>query len=163
MWRRFIRGYLESFGRRRVLAASAGKPQLSDGNGELRQPHSRTATPKVQRETDYANGSMNGHEWSVPSHSLFRICCASAGTLKRAHTSTPARYQNSSPADFSSPPQSSVFFSFSRSLIPPRCWKWVVNLSNHAVIKAEFNRTQPLKPFSHLIVRSLETKLRNLV
>ncbi len=51
-----------------------------------------------------------------------------------------------------------VYFSFSRSLIPPRCWKWVVNLSNHAIIKAEFNRTQPLKPFSHLIVWSLENK-----
>lgn len=81
----FIRGYLESFGRRHVLAASAGKPQLSDGKAELRQPHSRTATPKVQRETEYANGSMNGHEWSVPSYSLVRIRWASAGTHSHLH------------------------------------------------------------------------------
>lgn len=163
MWRRFIRGYLESFGRRRVLAASAGKPQLSDGKGELRQPHSRTATPKVQRETDYANGSMNGHEWSVPSHSLFRIRCASAGTLKCAHAHLLGIRTLPLLTSRLLHHQVFFFFSFSRSLIPPRCWKWVVNLSNHAVIKAEFNRTQPLKPFSHLIVRSLETKLRNLV
>jgi len=81
-----------------------------------------------------------------------------------AHTHTPARHQNPSPADFSSPLQSSVFFfPFSRSLIPPRCWKWAVNLSNHPVIKAEFNRSQPVKQFSRLIVRSLETKLRNFL
>lgn len=158
MWRRFIRGYLESFGRWLVLAASAGKPQLSDGKGELRQPHSRTATPKVQRETDYANGSMNGHEWSMPSHSLFRIRCVSAGTLRHTHTCSV-----SEPFAWWLLVSSTIKCFFFLSLIPPRCWKWVVNLSNHPVIKAELNRSQPLKPFSRLIVRSLETKLRNLL
>jgi len=161
MWRRFIRGYFESFGRRRVLAVSAGKPQLSDGKRELRQSHSRTATPEVQRETDYANVCMNGHEWSVPSHSRIRIRSVSTGTLRHTHTCSASE-------PFScwllvSSTIKCFFFPFSRSLIPPRCWKWAVNLSNHPVIKAEFNRSQPVKQFSRLIVRSLETKLRNFL
>lgn len=161
MWRRFIRGYLESFGRQRVLAASAGKPQLSDGKGELRQPHSRTATPKVQRETDYANGSMNGHEMNeaCPLTLFFAFAACLPAHLHTHLLGIRTLRLLTSRLLYNQV----FFFPFSRSLIPPRCWKWVVNPSNHPVIKAEFNRSQPLKPFSHLIVRSLETKLRNLL
>lgn len=143
MWRRFYQGLFRELWQtacscRQCRKTAAQRWESRVATAAFQDRHSQSAARDWICKWKY--------EWAWMKRALLLSRAHSLSVCR--HTLAPARYHYSSPADFSSPPQSSVFFfPFSRSLIPPRCWKWVVNLSNHPVIKAE-----PLSAFEAIFL-----------